>query len=106
MIIRHPLTVLTLAALLMAGGAALAGGMPSDEGPEVVPEELSFNTGGSLDEDSLTAIIKSQLSDYVLPAAFAVAVSEDETAAPHPRDTPEIKPVLTCPECVWQNVDH
>ena len=37
MIIRHPLTVLTLAALLMAGGAALAGGMPSDEGPEVVP---------------------------------------------------------------------
>ena len=106
MIIRHPLTVLTLAALVMAGGAALAGGMPSDEGPEVVPEELSFNTGGSLDEDSITAIIKSQLSDYFLPAAYVVEVSEDEIAAPVPRDTPRIMPVLTCPECVWQNVDH
>ena len=106
MIIRHPLTVLTLAALVMAGGAALAGGMPSDEGPEVVPEELSLNTGGSLDEDTIIAIIKSQLSEYVLPAAYAVAQSEDKTAAPPLRDTPEIMPVLTCPECVWNNVDR
>ena len=106
MIIRHPLTVFTLAAFLMAGGAALAGGMPSDEGPEVVPEELGFNTGGSLDEETIIAIIKSQSSDYVLPAAYAVAETEDETAAPLPRDTTEIMPVLTCPECVWLNADH
>ena len=97
MIIRHPLTVLTLAAFLMAGGAALAGGMPSDEGPEVVPEELGFNTGGSLDEETIIAIIKSQSSDYVLPAAYAVAETEDETAAPLPRDTTEIMPALTRP---------
>ena len=106
MIIRHPLTVLTLAALVMAGGAALAGGMPSDEGPEVVPEELSLNTGGSLDEETIIAIIKSQLSDYGLPAAYAVAESKDEAAATFPRDTPKIMPVLTCPECVRQNVDR
>ena len=104
MIIRHPLTILTLAALVMASGAALAGGMPSDEGPEVVPEELSFNTGGSLDEDTITAIIKSQLSDYGLPAAYAVAETVDETATPVSHETPDIMPARICPECVWRSV--
>ena len=110
MIIRHPLTILTLAALLMASGAALAGGMPSDEGPEVVPEELGFNTGGSLDENTITAIIKSQLpgyeSDLYAPVAYVSTVTTAEAVEPPPLDTTELMPAQICPEYVWQNVDR
>ena len=109
MTIRYPLTVLTLAALLMASGAALAGGMPSDEGPEVVPDELGFNGGDSLDEDTITAIIKSMAPEYLpdatVPAAYVTAVMDGEALEPTPPVTPKLPPALNSPDDEWQR-DH
>ena len=102
MTIRYPLTVLTLAALLMASGASLAGGMPSDEGPEVVPDALGFNGGDKLDEDTITAIIKSLTPEYLpdapLPAAYVTAVVDDQAVATPPLGTPKLPPALDSPE--------
>lgn len=107
MTIRYPLTVLTLAALLMASGASLAGGMPSDEGPEVVPDALGFNGGDKLDEDTITAIIKSLTPEYLpdaslpaayVPAAYVTAVVDDQAVATTPLGTPKLPPALDSPE--------
>ena len=109
MIIRYPLTVLTLSALLMAGGAVLAGGMPSDEGPEVILDELGYDDGDSLDEDTITAIIKSQipqpLPQAFVPAAYIAAVTVAEAPAIALPNEPELGPALISPEDDWRR-DH
>ncbi len=107
MIIRYPLTVLTLAALLLAGGAVLAGGMPSDEGPEVILDELG--DGDSLDENTITAIIKSEIPEP-LPQAFVPAdhiavVTVAEAPAIALPNEPELGPALISPEDDWRR-DH
>ncbi len=107
MIIRYPLTVLTLAALLMAGGAVLAGGMPSDEGPEVILDELGYD--GDLDEDTITAIIKS-LPPQPLPQAFVPAAHISPMTVAEAVDTPlpsetKLGPALISPEDDWRR-DH
>lgn len=110
MIIRYPLTVLTLSAMLMASGLAFAGGMPSDEGPEVILDELGFNKGNGLDEDTITAIIKSQafqpLPTPYIPAVdvttVAAVVEAPATTLPH---EPKLEPAQLSPEDVWQR-DH
>ena len=110
MIIRYPLTVLTLSAMLMASGLAFAGGMPSDEGPEVILDELGFNKGNGLDEDTITAIIKSQafqpLPTPYIPAVdvTTVAAVAEAPATVLPRD-PELEPAQLSPEDDWQR-DH
>ena len=107
MTIRYPLTVLTLAAFLMASGAALAGGMPSNEGPEVVPDALGLNGGDNLDEDTITAIIKSQTPEYLpdasipaayVPAGHVTAVVDDQAVETTPLGTPKLPPALNSPE--------
>jgi hypothetical protein len=126
--IRHPLTVLTLVAMALASGAALAGGMPSDEGPEVVPEELGFeeletDRGNNLSsvrfgDDIITAIIKSQMpeiSQTFLPAAYVTAVVATETSVntptaasmkiPGPQVTPKLPLAFNHPDGVLPR-DH
>ena len=108
MIIRYPLTVLTITAFLMAGGAALAGGMPSDEGPEVVLDEFSY--GDSLDDDTITAIIKSMTPQ---PVNFVVPVEDTQTTmitlvkdAPAPQlQITQLPSALLSPEDEWRR-DH
>ena len=110
MIIRYPLTVLTLAAMVMAGGLAFAGGMPSDEGPEVILDDVGFNEGDSLDEDTITAIIKSQAAQTLpmpyIPAAFVttVAAVAEAPATALPRE-PILEPAQLSPEDDWRR-DH
>ena len=102
MTIRHPLTALTLAALLMAGGAALAGGMPSDEGPEVIYDELGYVGADSLDEDTITAIIKTltpeTLPQAFVPAAYTVAVTVSEAPSTPLPSEPKLGPALNSPD--------
>ena len=122
MIIRHPLTVFTLAAILMASGAALAGGMPSDEGPEVILDDLGLEESGldeleigrgnnlsgvdlddiSLDESTITAIIKSQIPEALqaafVPVAYVTAVAAAEVPEAPPQGSPKLPPALTSPE--------
>ncbi len=110
MIIRYPLTVLTFAAMVMASGLAFAGGMPSDEGPEVILDDLGFNGGDSLDEDTITAIIKSQLARPLptpyIPAAYVTVVTAvAETPATALPKEPEFEPALLSPEDEWRR-DH
>lgn len=117
MIIRHPLTALTLAALLMAGGAALAGGMPSDEGPEVILDELGYDElgidgGDSLDDDTITAIIKNlaplpeaYVPEAYVPAAYVTTVAVIEAPQTAPASTPELAPAQLSPEDEWRR-DH
>ena len=97
MIIRYPLTALTLAALLMASGAALAGGMPSDEGPEVILDELGYD---SLDDDTITAIIKNlaPLPEAYVPAANVTTVAVIEAPQTVPSVTPKLAPAQLSPE--------
>ena len=107
--IRYPLTVLTLAAILMAGGAAIAGGMPSDEGPEVVPEEMGFLGGDNPDEDTIAAIIKSlppeRLPAAYVPTAYDVAATITEATDTTLISTPKLPPALTSPVDDWKR-DH
>ena len=113
--IQYPLTVLTLAAIAFASGAALAGGMPSDEGPEVLLEEPGFEkmeidrgnnlSSDSLDQETITAIIKSQTPESLpvayIPAAYVTVVAtETPMDAPDalPQDTPKLSLALNSPE--------
>ena len=113
MIIRYPLTVLTIAAMVMASGLAFAGGMPSDEGPEVILDDLGFNGGDSLDEDTITAIIKSQLAQPLptpyIPAAYVTAVAAVVAVAEAPAaalpEEAKFEPALISPEDVLRR-DH
>ena len=107
MIVRFSPTVAALAIVLMASGGAMAGGMPSDEGPEVVPDALGFNGGDKLDEDTITAIIKSLTPEYLpdaslpaayVPAAYVTAVVDDQAVATTPLGTPKLPPALDSPE--------
>lgn len=102
MIIRHPITILTLAAFLMAGGAALAGGMPSDEGPEVILDEIGYDDGGSLDGDTITAIIKSQIPQDLpaayVPATYVVAVTTAEAPSSLTLSVTELPPAPIIPD--------
>ena len=61
MIVRIFPTVAALAALLLAG-AAMAGGMPSDEGPDVVLGEQDLET---LFTPTITTIIEEELPRYI-----------------------------------------
>ena len=109
MIIRYPLTVLTLAAMVMASGLAFAGGMPSDEGPEVILDDLGFNQGDSLDENTITAIIKSQLAQPLpapyFPAAYVTTAAVPEASATALPGEPKLEPALISPEDDWRP-DH
>ncbi len=111
MIIRYPLTVLTIAAMVMASGLAFAGGMPSYEGPEVILDDVGFDEGDSLDEDTITAIIKSQaaqppLPEPYIPAAYVTTVAAvAEAPATALPDEPELEPALISPEDDWRR-DH
>ncbi len=115
MTIRAPFTILTLAALLMASGPALGGGMPSDEGPEVILNEsglgeLGYYDGDILDEDTITAIIKSQIPPYstddYLPAEYVAAVTVAEAVEPTPLSATELPSALFSPEYEWLDVDR
>ena len=109
MTIRPPLTVIAVATLLMASGSAFAGGMPSDEGPEVILDELGYDGGDSLDEDTITAIIKSQTPEYLpdayVPAAYVAAVTVAQAVETTPLNKPQLPPALFSPEDEWQR-DH
>ena len=112
MIIRYPLTALTLAALLMTSGAALAGGMPSDEGPEVILDELGYDELGSgggdrLDGDTIAAIIKNlaPLPEAYVPAAYVTTVAVTEAPQTALPSTPELAPARLSPEDDWRR-DH
>ena len=109
MIIRYPLTVLTLAAMVMASGLAFAGGMPSDEGPEVILDDLGFNAGDSLDQDTITAIIESHavlpLPAAYIPAAYVTTAAVAEAPATALPREPELEPALLSPEDYWRR-DH
>lgn len=76
----------------MAGGAAFAGGMPSDEGPEIILDELGFNRSGGFDENAITALIKSQEVEIVLPAAIVevIEVSQAPNLSPQLRVIPPV----------------
>ena len=110
MIIRYPLTVLTIAAMVMASGLAFAGGMPSDEGPEVILDDLGSIGDDSLYEDTITAIIKSQLARPLptpyIPAAYVTAVTAvaEAPATALPKDA-EFAPALLRPAAVLRR-DH
>ena len=62
MMVRIFPTVAALAALLLAGGAAMAGGMPSDEGPDVVLGEPELE---ALFTPTITTIIEEELPQYI-----------------------------------------
>ncbi len=111
MTISPPFTLIALATILMASGPALAGGMPSNEGPEVILDEsgigeLGYDDGDTLAEDTITAIIKSQIprystDDYV-PAAYVVAVTITEA----PPSTPKLPSAQLSPENEWSSIDR
>ena len=102
MTIRYPLTVLTLGALLMASGAAIGGGMPSDEAPEVILDELGYGGVNGLDEDTIAAIIESQsrqlLPQAFVPAAYIAAVSAAEALDTPLPNEPQLGRALISPE--------
>ena len=107
MIVRVSITVAALAALLMAGGTAMAGGMPSNEGPDVVLGEPEFET---LFTPTITTIIEEELPQYIeaswsddsptdptaelsLPPATPSPPAQHE-ARPFNRLHPEVAPIM------------
>ena len=106
MIVRIFPTVAALAALLLASGAAMAGGMPSDEGPDVVLGEQDLE---ALFTPTITTIIEEELPQYIeanwlddsptgpaaeldLPPAISSPPARHE-ARPFNRLHPEVAPV-------------
>ena len=68
-------SIVAVASMVIAGGLAMAGGMPSDEGPEVVPDEVGYDDTNTYEsglpgEATIAAIIKAEIPDYV-DAAWA-----------------------------------
>ncbi len=87
MIVRVSITVAALAALLMASATAMAGGMPSDEGPDVVLGEPELET---LFTPTITTIIAEELPQYV-------EVSDIVSEAVAPAAEFSLAPAFDCP---------
>ena len=95
MIARVSITVAALVALLLAGGTAMAGGMPSDEGPDVVLGEPELE---ALFTPTITTIIEQELPQYVEVSDIErEALAENEAIAPAANFF-ELPSAFNCPQ--------
>ena len=106
MIVRISFLVAAFVALLIVNAAAMAGGMPSDEGPNVVLDEdvvLDEQDIETLFTPTITTIIEQELPQYVEasgaePEAIEIeATAETEAFAPA-ADTFKRSPAFDCPQ--------
>jgi hypothetical protein len=106
MIVRISFLVAAFVALLIVNAVAMAGGMPSDEGPSVVIDEdvvLYEQDVETLFTPTITTIIEAELPQYVEasgaePEAIEIeTLAESEIVAPA-ADTSKRSPAFDCPQ--------
>lgn len=75
MIMRLSFIVAAFAVLLIVNAVAMAGGMPSDEGPDVVLDDRDIE---ALFTPTITTIIEQELPQYIEASAIEPGAIESE----------------------------
>jgi hypothetical protein len=91
MIVRLSFIVAAFAVLLIVNAVAMAGGMPSDEGPDVVLDEQDIE---ALFTPTITTIIERELPQYIEASAVEPGAIEPGAIEPGAIDIEAIAPTI------------